>query len=108
MNLISRTTVVLILCVVILLGMCFALAGQSAGLPIRANSEPGKYALIYNGPVSAEDCPEAAAAIATAVGLKVRFVSNVGELPNLLKDTAVFIIGGTEDDLHPLLIAFTP
>lgn len=108
MNLISRTTVVLILCVVILLGMCFALAGQSAGLPIRANSEPGKYALIYNGPVSAEDCPEAAAAIATAVGLKVRFVSNVGELPNLLKDTAVFIIGGTEDDLHPLLKAFTP
>ncbi|MCL4503805.1 MAG: BPL-N domain-containing protein [Deltaproteobacteria bacterium] len=64
--------------------------------------------MIYNGPVSAEDCPEAAAAIATSAGLKVRFISNVGELPNLLNNAAVFIIGGTEDDLHPLLKAFTP
>jgi len=108
MNIISRTASVLFLCVVVLLGMCFAFAGQSSNAPVQANPEPEKYALIYNGPVSAEDCPEAAAAIAKSVGLKVKFVSNVGELPNLLKNTAVFIIGGTEDDLHPLVKAFTP
>lgn len=78
-----------------------ALPGQNSG-----SSE--KYALIYNGPVSAEDCPEAAAAIAKSAGLRVMFVSIPGDIPRLLDNAAVFIIGGTEDDMSPMLKAFTP
>lgn len=90
------------------MAMSLAFAGLSLGTPDQAQAEGEKYALIYNGPVSAEDCPEAAAAIAQSVGLRVKFVANVGELPNLLQNTAVFIIGGTQDELHPLVKAFTP
>jgi glutamine amidotransferase-like uncharacterized protein len=68
----------------------------------------GSYALVYNGPVAAEDCPEAVAAIAEQVGLPVRYVSDIAELPQLLQDAAIFIVGGTEDDLNPLFTAFTP
>ena len=108
MKIISQTAAIFCRGGVVLLAMCFAFAGLSFRAPVQAQAEGEKYALIYNGPVSAEDCPEAAAAIAQSVGLKVKFVSNVGELPTLLKNTAVFIIGGTEDDLHPLVKAFTP
>lgn len=93
---------------VVLMALCCAFAGSSLRAPAQAQSEGEKYALIYNGPVSAEDCPEAAAAIAQSAGLRVKFVSQVGELPALLRNTAVFVIGGTEDDLHPLMKAFTP
>jgi glutamine amidotransferase-like uncharacterized protein len=67
-----------------------------------------EYALIYNGPVAAEDCPEAAAAVARETGLSVRFVSDLNKLPGLLKRAEVFIIGGTDDDLDPLIADFTP
>lgn len=66
------------------------------------------YALIYNGPVAAEDCPEAAAVVAREAGLPVRFVSDLNKLPGLLKHAAVFIIGGTDDDLDPLIADLTP
>lgn len=72
------------------------------------NHSQEKYALIYNGPVSADDCPEAAAAIAESVGLKVKFISDIRKLPPLLENAAVFIIGGTGDDLEPLMKEFTP
>ncbi|GAK52695.1 hypothetical protein U14_03950 [Candidatus Moduliflexus flocculans] len=72
------------------------------------SAESERYALIYNGEVAAEDAPEAAAAIAEQAGLPVRFVSDIAELPSLLEQAAVFIIGGTEDDLRPLKAAFTP
>jgi glutamine amidotransferase-like uncharacterized protein len=108
MKIISKTLAVLFRGGVVLLAMSFAFARLSLGTQIQAHAEEEKYALIYNGPVSAEDCPEAAAALAQRVGLKVKFVANVGELPTLLKNTAVFIIGGTQDDLHPLVKAFTP
>ena len=108
MKLISKIAAIFCRGVVVMLAMFVAFAGLSLRAPVQAQAEGGKYALIYNGPVSAEDCPEAAAAIAQSVGLKVKFVSNVGGLPTLLKNTAVFIIGGTEDDLHPLVKAFTP
>ncbi len=68
----------------------------------------GSYALIYNGPVAAEDGPGAVAAIAEQAGLPVKYVSNIEDLPSLLPDAKVFIIGGTEDDLSPLIAAFTP
>jgi len=66
------------------------------------------YALIYNGPVAAEDCPEAVAAVAREAGLPVKYVSNLRKLPSLLDHAAVFIIGGTEDDLDPLIKGFSP
>ena len=53
-----------------------------------------KYALIYNGPVAAEDCPQSAAAVAQSAGLKVKFIADIAKLPELLEDAAVFIIGG--------------
>ncbi len=68
----------------------------------------GSYALIYNGAVAAEEGPEAVAAIAQQVGLSVKYVSNIAELPGLLNDAAVFAVGGTEDDLSPLKNGFTP
>ena len=44
------------------LAMYVAFAGLSVWAPVQAQAQGEKYALIYNGPVSAEDCPEAAAA----------------------------------------------
>jgi len=108
MKIISPTATILGRIGVVLLAVGIALAGFSFSAPVQAQAEGGKYALIYNGPVSAEDCPEAAAAVAQGAGLQVKFISNVGALPALLNDAAVFIIGGTEDDLHPLMRAFTP
>ncbi len=93
---------------VILFGMTFACATDEINGELQANNISDKYALVYNGPASAEDCPEAAAEIAKSVGLNVRFVSNLRDLPRLLNSAAVFIIGGTEDDMRPLLKAFTP
>lgn len=75
--------------------------------PARGAERAGP-ALVYNGPVSAEDCPEAAAAVAREAGLQVRFVPRPQDLPGLLPGAAVFILGGTTDDLAPLLRAFTP
>jgi glutamine amidotransferase-like uncharacterized protein len=66
------------------------------------------YALIYNGPVAASGATEAVAAIVEQVGLPVNYVSDIEELPRLLNGAAVFIIGGTDDNLEPLLDAFTP
>lgn len=66
------------------------------------------YALVYNGPVSAEDCPEAAGAVAEKAGLSVRFIASLESLPEMLQNAAIFIIGGTQDELRPLLRAFTP
>ncbi len=76
-------------------------------LPGQDNGSSDKYALVYNGPVSAEDCPEAAAAIAERAGLNVRFVSVPADIPRLLDNAAVFIIGGTDDDMGPMVKVFT-
>lgn len=83
------------------------------GCSVQANASASasgqdSFVLIYNGSVSAEDGPEAVAAMAMRLGLKTRFISDMAELPRLLKDTAVFIIGGTVDDITPLIDSFTP
>ena len=92
----------------IMLAVVFMLGCISNGNSSTSPSVEDRYALIYNGPVAAEDCPEAVAAIAEPVGLQVKFVSDISELPWLLKHAAVFIIGGTEDDISPLIKAFNP
>ena len=95
---------------------------SSAGQPLPSGSTPslsldttpemlpaeGLYALVYDGPVAAEGAPEAVAAVVEDIGLAVTFISDISGLPGLLEDAAVFIIGGTEDDLSPLFNAFTP
>jgi hypothetical protein len=83
------------------------------GCSAQANSSTsasgeGSYALIYNGPVAAEDGPGALAAIVERLGLSIKFVSDIAELPALLNDAAIVIIGGTQDNLNPLVAAFTP
>jgi hypothetical protein len=98
----------LYLIVTALIGLSGAMAAMGSEAPNRVNGGTKQYALIYNGPISAEDCPEAAAVIAKKAGLEIRFLSDPAELPRLLDKTAVFIVGGTEDELSPLLKAFTP
>ena len=68
----------------------------------------GSYALIYNGPVAATGATTAIAAVAAQDGLPVKYISNIQDLPALLPGAKVFIIGGTEDDLSPLVAAFKP
>lgn len=92
------------LSIIVLCALSCLVAGHSA----NGQSQSESYALIYNGQVAAEEGPEAIAAIAEEVGLPVRFISNIAELPQLLGNAAMFIIGGTEDDLNPLFQAFTP
>lgn len=109
MNRTLGPSALLLLCSSLLFVVGASLVGEDAAAHDRGKPPARKrVALIYNGPVSAEDCPEAAAAVAKRAGLAVRFVSDVGQLPRLLDHSAVFILGGTGDDLHPLLKAFTP
>ncbi len=68
----------------------------------------GSYALIYDGPVAATGATAAIASVAAQAGLPVKYVVNIQDLPALLPAAKVFIIGGTEDDLSPLVAAFTP
>lgn len=69
--------------------------------------EGDQYVLIYNGPVSDVDSTEAIANVVKQVDLPVRYVSSIHEVPAMLKNAKVFIIGGTEDDVEPLLNEFT-
>jgi hypothetical protein len=104
----SRITAFSLVFSAIILCISSTAASDPVGLPSQDNGGAEKYALIYNGPVSADDCPEAVAEIAQRAGLKVRFVSVPGDIPRLLDNAAVFIIGGTEDDMSPMVNAFTP
>jgi glutamine amidotransferase-like uncharacterized protein len=65
-----------------------------------------RYALVYSGSCAGDDCPEAVAAVAREAGLKVRFVDDPDDIPELLKDAAVLIIGGTTGDLEPFRESF--
>ncbi|MGL5470081.1 MAG: BPL-N domain-containing protein, partial [Shewanella sp.] len=73
-----------------------------------AQPQQDPYALIYNGPVSDGDSTRAIADVVRQVGLPVRYLSNIEALPAELDHARVFIVGGTEDDVEPLLNAFTP
>lgn len=106
-RLLKHTIRVIGLGVILVVGLLVG-CSETEDIPTSPATNEGSYALIYNGPVAAEDGPEAVAAIAKQAGLSVMFVSDIAELPHLLNDAAVFIIGGTEDDLDPLKDAFTP
>ncbi|MCR3984283.1 hypothetical protein NUK49_11850 [Aeromonas caviae] len=82
--------------------MTGCMAEAASALP---QQEP--YALIYNGPVSDGDSTKAIADVVKQMGLPVRYLSNLEALPAELDNARVFIVGGTEDDVEPLLNAFT-
>jgi hypothetical protein len=87
--------------------VCHAFAFISPAI-LPSGAAEDRYALIYNGPVAADEAPEALADIAAAAGLPVRYIADLSGLPALLPRAAIFMIGGTEDDLSPLINAFTP
>ncbi len=76
------------------------------GFPEILDAE-GDFALIYNGVVAAPGAAEAVAEMAEAAGLDIEYFSDVSDLPDLLEGAAVVMIGGTEDDLSPLIGGFT-
>jgi glutamine amidotransferase-like uncharacterized protein len=78
------------------------------GAPIAAAAQSGRVALIYNGASGARGGPEAVATVARNLGLQVEFISDLSLLPEKLKSAAVFVVGGTDDNLTPLLRSFTP
>lgn len=69
-----------------------------------ANHQP--YALIYNGITTCEGCPETIAEVVQQTHLPVKYVKDPNAIPALLKHAAIFIIGGTEDDIEPMRTAF--
>lgn len=77
---------------------------------LMASSAPAResYALIYNGPTADQASTEAISSVVQQLGLTVRYIANLDDLPTQLGDARVFIIGGTDDDVEPLLQRFTP
>ncbi len=71
-------------------------------------AKEGGAVLIYNGEVAAEGCPEALAAVAERMGLDVLYFDSADTLFEQLGDAALCMIGGTENDLDPLVSQFTP
>lgn len=97
--------------------LCGAMIGLSvaAGAVSRpcaapeSKTEQGQgVALIYNGASSARGGHEAVAAVARRAGLSAEFIGDLRQLPERLKGVAVFAIGGTDDNLAPLLRSITP
>lgn len=87
----------------LLLGLLVSGVLMASPAPAR---EP--YALIYNGPTADQASTEAISSVVQQLGLTVRYIANLDDLPTQLGDARVFIIGGTDDDVEPLLQRFTP
>lgn len=86
--------------------MLFYLLASKVALAADINAAQ-RYALIYNGPVADAESVQAVAEVARAVGLGVRYVDDLRKLSAVLPQAKVFIIGGTEDDVAPLMDGFT-
>ena len=78
---------------------------QNASSPV---AKEGGAVLIYNGEIAAEGCPEALVTVAERMGLEVLYFDSADTLFEQLDDAALCMIGGTEDDLDPLVSQFTP
>lgn len=87
----------------VLLGLLMSGLLMASPAPAR---EP--YALIYNGPTADQASTEAISSVVQQLGLTVRYIANLDDLPTQLGDARVFIIGGTDDDVEPLLQRVTP
>ncbi|MFR9720129.1 hypothetical protein ACL00X_12305 [Aeromonas diversa] len=88
--------------------MLCGLAGEAQSKTPANLAAPQDYALIYNGPISDPDSNEAIAAVVKQAGLPVVYLDNLDDLPARLAGARLFIIGGTEDDVEPLVHRFTP
>jgi glutamine amidotransferase-like uncharacterized protein len=64
------------------------------------------YALIYTGVNTCAGCPEAIADVARKAKLPIKYVSDPNQIPQLLDHAAIFIIGGTEDNIEAMRLAF--
>ena len=71
-------------------------------------AKEGGAVLIYNGEIAAEGCPEALVKVAERMGLEVLYFDSADILFEQLDDAALFMIGGTEDNLDPFVSQFTP
>ncbi len=92
--------------IIVFLGIV-PIAGCGADAETKSSDAEG-YALIYNGSVSDADSTQAIADVIKRTNLPVRYISDLEKLPMLLKAAKVFVIGGTEDDVEPLIEEFTP
>jgi len=79
----------------------------AADIPATVAKDGGAV-LIYNGEVAAEGCPEALATVAENMGLDVIYFDSADALSGQLSNAGLCMIGGTEDDLDPLVSQFTP
>jgi glutamine amidotransferase-like uncharacterized protein len=86
--------------------LCILLIGSTHASLADTDATVKKYALIYNGPTTCEGCPEAIGYIARLAKIPVKYVTDPKKIPNLLNNAAIFIIGGTEDNIEPMRIAF--
>lgn len=66
------------------------------------------YALIYNGPTADDASTRAISDVARQLELPIRYIADLEDLPSQLSEARVLIIGGTNDDVEPLLQRFTP
>jgi glutamine amidotransferase-like uncharacterized protein len=70
----------------------------------KNEEETGKdYILIYNGTVADADGVTKIAEMAEENGYTVEYISNIGQLPEMLDNAVAFVIGGTQDDTGGLL-----
>lgn len=67
-----------------------------------------KSILIYNGSYSAEGCAEAVAKVAQDYGLTISYFSDPKQIVARLNTTSILAIGGTEDNIDPFILSFTP
>lgn len=74
--------------------------------PARVSMAAG-LALVYSGPGSAEDSPEALAAVIARMGLEPRYFEAPEELPKLLDAAVLLAVGGTDDDTRELRESFS-
>ena len=65
-------------------------------------------ALVYNGKYADADASEAVAKLAAKFKLDVKYFSNPDQIVKNLTNTKMIIIGGTQDNIEPLIKSFTP
>ena len=70
-------------------------------------SNAADLALVYSGPGSAEDCPEALGKVIESIGLEVRYFEDPEELTGLLGAAVLLAVGGTDDNTLRLRKSFS-
>ena len=89
--------------------LCFAIVLAAVAVPATfAAPAVSGYALIYDGPGAAEGGAQAIAAVVEGMGYRAEYIVDLSTLPAKLAGAAFFAVGGTEDDLGPILSGFTP